>query len=329
MNDQNSIDQVLIRKLIDIIHLNLSNENFGVNELASAAAMSRSTIHRKLKLYVNKSVSQFIREVRLQKAMEILKDNLATVSETSFQVGFSSPAYFNTCFHNYFGFAPGEIKKRGLDEGGELNLKVQKDEGLSGTSQTTSIMITGGKFINEHKTALKIILAILIFISVSLNLNILNVKKTVQLNGRHLIDQDKSIALLPFKNLSKNIENQYFISGIMDDIQVQLGKLKKLRIVSGTFAREFDGRNAKMIEIARKLNVSYILSGSVQREGDKIKVIVWLIDTRFSSNIWSEIFENKVHDNFSFQSFIAQKVSSELNRLLAIKASESNKFEQF
>ena len=112
MNDVNSMDQVIIRKLTEIIHANLDDENFGVRELALASGMSRSKVHRKLKSTLKKSVSQFIREVRLQKAMEMLQQNVATVSEISYKVGFNSPAYFNSCFHHYFGYPPGEVKKR-------------------------------------------------------------------------------------------------------------------------------------------------------------------------------------------------------------------------
>jgi AraC-like DNA-binding protein len=112
MVEEPSMDQEFIRKLNETMEANLSNEQFGVNELASEMGLSRSALFRKLKLVTNKSINQFIREVRLKRAMEMLQKNIAPVSEIAFKVGFGSPAYFNTCFHEYFGYPPGEVKKR-------------------------------------------------------------------------------------------------------------------------------------------------------------------------------------------------------------------------
>jgi len=106
-----SLDQAFIKKLTDIILANLENERFGVEELSHQMGMSHTTIHRKLRSYTRLSVSQFIREVRLQKAHEMLEQNMGNVSEISYRVGFGSPTYFNKCFHEYYGYPPGEVRK--------------------------------------------------------------------------------------------------------------------------------------------------------------------------------------------------------------------------
>lgn len=111
MDEPLSLEEVFIRKLTDIILSNLKNENFGVEELSREMGMSHTTIHRKLRSYAQMSVSRFIREVRLQKAHEMLLQNLGTVSEISYRVGFGSPSYFNKCFHEYYGYPPGEVRK--------------------------------------------------------------------------------------------------------------------------------------------------------------------------------------------------------------------------
>ncbi len=115
MNDLSSIDHAFTRKLTEIIQANLENENFGVKELAHATGMSRFSLNRKLQLINQKTVNQFIRDVRLQRAMKMLRQESFTASEVAFKVGFSSPAYFSTCFSAYFGYPPGEVKKRGLN----------------------------------------------------------------------------------------------------------------------------------------------------------------------------------------------------------------------
>ena len=112
MNQPLSMDQAFLSKLNAIIRDNLQNEKFGVDDLSREMGMSYSKIHRKIKSLAKKSVSQYIREFRLQQAMEMLLNNVATVSEIAFSVGFSDPAYFSNCFHAYYGYPPGEVKKR-------------------------------------------------------------------------------------------------------------------------------------------------------------------------------------------------------------------------
>jgi class 3 adenylate cyclase/TolB-like protein len=98
-------------KSTKIIEENISNEQFGVSELAEELGMSRSNLLRKVKNLTRISASQFIRQVRLQKAMNILKQSSLTVSEVAYQVGFSSPSYFIKCFRDYYGYPPGEVGK--------------------------------------------------------------------------------------------------------------------------------------------------------------------------------------------------------------------------
>jgi AraC-like DNA-binding protein len=101
-----------IQKLTEIVEANLANENFGPDELVREAGMSHSNLNRKLKTISNQNVSQFIREVRLKKAKELLLNEDATAAEISYRVGFGSPTYFNNCFREYFGVAPGELRNR-------------------------------------------------------------------------------------------------------------------------------------------------------------------------------------------------------------------------
>ena len=98
-----------------IILENLSNEQFGVSELAEAMHMSRSNLLRKIKKQTQLSASQFIRQVRLQEAMVLLRETDSTVSEISYQVGFGSTSYFIKCFREQYGYPPGEVGKGTLD----------------------------------------------------------------------------------------------------------------------------------------------------------------------------------------------------------------------
>ena len=111
MSDSQSMDLAFILKLKEIVLANLTDEGFGVEQLAKEVGMSRANLYRKIKSIKNQDISKFIREVRLHRAMEMLQNKEGTAAEISYKVGFGSPAYFNKCFHDYYGFPPGEVKK--------------------------------------------------------------------------------------------------------------------------------------------------------------------------------------------------------------------------
>jgi len=120
-NDGNFVDRAE-----SIILENVSNEQFGVSELAEAMNTSRSNLLRKIKTHTRLSASQFIRQVRLEKGMEILKQTSLTVSEVSFQVGFGSTSYFIKCFREHYGYPPGEVGRRGDTEKDQASSSRQR-----------------------------------------------------------------------------------------------------------------------------------------------------------------------------------------------------------
>ena len=121
-------NQFLERLTVKIIE-NISNEQFGVSELANEIGMSRSNLLRKVKTLTGLSVSQFIRKIRLNEANKLLKDNDITVSEVSYKVGFSSPSYFIKCFREQFGFSPGEIHNQVFNEENDQRKEIAGIQG--------------------------------------------------------------------------------------------------------------------------------------------------------------------------------------------------------
>nr|WP_319268177.1 AraC family transcriptional regulator [uncultured Draconibacterium sp.] len=110
-NTHVTLESEFVSDLRRIVVRKLAEDSFGVNALAKEARLSRSQLHRKLKMLTGKSASCFIREIRLHRATQLLRDNNSTMAEIAYKVGFSSPSYFNKCFHDYFGYSPGEYKK--------------------------------------------------------------------------------------------------------------------------------------------------------------------------------------------------------------------------
>lgn len=319
MNLTIASDKDFILKLRVIILENLDNENFGVAELVRETGMNRSNIYRKVKAITKKSVSQFIREVRLRKAMEMLLQKETTISEISYKVGFGSPAYFNTCFHEYFGFPPGDVKKRSM-QGENLEeeytaLDIYPDP-ISHVNKDRK-----GKLSFRYRlshTLLAVALLIILVPGTYILASLVRGGSTAGYLFNLFQPVEKSIAVLPFRNLGGDPENLFLADGIMEDISNNLIRIKKLRVVSRTSTEQFRGTVKSIREIGKKLRVSYILEGTVQDFGNDVRVVVKLTDVRREQQIWSEKYDGSSPDRFLTQSDIAEKVTLELQRVLSI-----------
>ena len=128
---------------------------------------------------------------------------------------------------------------------------------------------------------------------------------------------DKSIAVLPFQNLSDEKENAYFADGMQDDILTNLSKIGDLKVISRTSVMSYrDGaRNAR--EIGKSLGVSTLLEGSVRRSGNRVRVNVQLINANNDEHIWAEDYDRELTDVFAIQTDLAQKIASALQAKLS------------
>jgi len=110
------INEPLITRIRRLIEVHMKDEGFGVSELAGEMNMARSTLHRRIRTETGITVSQFIRNARLKKALELLKTDSVTVAEAAYMTGFRSASYFSKCFRKYFGYPPVEARMRAFDE---------------------------------------------------------------------------------------------------------------------------------------------------------------------------------------------------------------------
>ena len=127
---------------------------------------------------------------------------------------------------------------------------------------------------------------------------------------------DNSIAVLPFVNLSSDTEQEYFSDGLAETLLHRLAQIKDLRVASRTSSFKFKGRNEDMREIARQLGVATVLEGSVQRQGDRVRISAQLIDGSDGSQIWSREFNDTLDDIFRVQDEIANNVAGALQTTL-------------
>jgi TolB-like protein/Tfp pilus assembly protein PilF/class 3 adenylate cyclase len=123
---------------------------------------------------------------------------------------------------------------------------------------------------------------------------------------------EKSIAVLPFENLSSDKENAYFAEGIQDEILTRLSKIADLKVISHTSTQHYKSAPENLPEIARQLGVAHVLEGSVQKNGDAVRVNVQLIKAANDSHLWADTFDRKLTDIFSVESDIAKAITSQL-----------------
>jgi TolB-like protein/Tfp pilus assembly protein PilF len=128
---------------------------------------------------------------------------------------------------------------------------------------------------------------------------------------------DKSIAVLPFENLSDDKENAYFADGIQDDVLTNLSKIGDLKVISRTSVMPYRGKASNVREIGKALGVSTILEGSVRRVGNRVRVNVQLINTANDEHMWAEDYDRDLTDVFAIQTDLAQKIAAELQAKLS------------
>ncbi|MBT9189261.1 helix-turn-helix domain-containing protein [Zobellia russellii] len=272
-----------------LVLANLSDEHFGVSELAAAMHMSRSNLLRKCKKQTQLSASQFIRQIRLQQAMELLKDSDLTVSEVSYRVGFGSTSYFIKCFREAYGCPPGEVGKKSI-------------EALAPPEET----IHQPSFLQKYKWVGVIgIPLLLVFLYL-----VIQKRSSSEAQKRALPEIEKSIAVLPFKNESSDSTNLYFVNGLMEAALGNLQKIEDLRVVSRTSVEKYRNSNKNIGEIASDLGVNYIVEGSGQKVGDQVLLNIQLIDAATDSRIWGQQYTHEVVDIFALQNEVAKKIAN-------------------
>jgi serine/threonine protein kinase/Tfp pilus assembly protein PilF len=127
---------------------------------------------------------------------------------------------------------------------------------------------------------------------------------------------EKSIAVLPFQNLSDDKENAYFADGIQDEILTRLSKIADLKVISSTSTQRYRNPSQKLSAIAKQLGVANLLEGSVQKTNDQVRVNVQLIRAASDSHLWAETFDRRLTDIFSVESEVAKAIADQLQAKL-------------
>ncbi|WP_047548051.1 helix-turn-helix domain-containing protein [Psychroserpens sp. Hel_I_66] len=306
----------LVYKLSKEIEINLNNEQFGVDSLAKSVGMSRSSLHRKLHKATGCSTSQFMREYRLKRAFEILSHEDITVSEAAYRVGFNSATYFNTCFHKFYGYTPGEVKSKTSREtyvGSELS-----------NNETENILSVNeeNRKPNRSKRKKNLLWIGLLLLMTPLALYIYQTNQTENKASLTVENttKEKSIAVLPFKNWTGNPDLEYISDGMTDAVISRLTKIGALdKVIPFTSTLKFKQTDKTIDEIGSELGVATLLQGNFQISGNQISINLQMLDSRTNEHIWSEKYvrEWKSEEIFEMQTEVVEDIADKMNALIA------------
>ncbi len=128
---------------------------------------------------------------------------------------------------------------------------------------------------------------------------------------------EKSIAVLPFENLSDDKANAYFATGIQDEIMTRLAKIADLKVISRTSTQQYQSRPGNLSQIAKQLGIAHVLEGSVQKVGEQVRVNVQLIRADHDSHVWAETYDRKLTDIFGVENDVAKSIAQSLQAKLS------------
>src|SRR5207244_4086235 len=129
---------------------------------------------------------------------------------------------------------------------------------------------------------------------------------------------EKSIAVLPFENLSRDPDNAFFTDGVQDEILADLAKVADLKVISRTSVMLYKSGNPRNLrEIGQQLGVAHVLEGSVQRTANRVRVMAQLIDARTDAHLWAQTYDRDLADVFAIQSDLAHEIANALQAKLS------------
>ncbi|GEM_PF-1567022 len=280
-----------IKKVDEVIERNIENENFGVSELASKLGMSRSSLHRKIKTKTKLTASQYLSQFRLKYAFEILKQTELTVSEVAFNVGFSSPSYFVKCFHDFYGYSPGEVSK-----------KLENGDYDSNTSDE--------RYIKKRKKIVLLSAAILLTVLIVL---------LIIINPFSPKIESYKLAILPFTYHSTDEEIR-IINGIRVELFTKLRGIEKLELLSKLTSDTYFEVDKKASEIGKESKATHVLSGEGMNENGKYILRLYLTDTKKDKDIWQESYPL----DLDYQEIVA-KISTQILEELDVEITQEEK----
>ncbi len=275
MSENSTSEQQFLKKVTEIINANLHNEQFGVKELIREMGMSRSGFHRRITKAAKMPANQLICQVRLKKALEILRETSLTVSETAYECGFHSVPYFSKCFHNYYGYSPGKACNRNETELPDETGNLQK------TSKWKKWLIPASSVI---------IFGLILFI----------LSESEYFGSDHSGNKDSTntIAILPLKFQGSD-SMKMLAGGLSEALLNHLMEIENLVIRPKTSVEQYRETTKPLKEIAKEMKVDYVIETSGWQYGDNLQFQINLADAENDNYLLREPYSaNLKEENF-------------------------------
>ncbi|MDX2444699.1 MAG: helix-turn-helix domain-containing protein [Bacteroidales bacterium] len=302
-----SMDEAFLQKLEEVVFQNLSNEHFGINDLVKEVGLSRSQIHRKLKKINGKSITQFIRELRLEEAYTLLNGKVGTAAEIAYRVGFNSPTYFNKCFHEYFGITPGEVGKKAVNKTKKSEQQLKKNFRIWSWRSASVVSFT--------------------FVMIWIAFYLFNNTKSLEDVSR----TKKTIAILPFTNSTGDSLLNYMEYAISELLINDLSRSEELTIINNQTIYEViqnvESTRTSFIsndiieDVVTRVKVESYIYGSYLLAGSTFRITLKLIDTKSSKVLETDYVEGEIDSIFSMVGTLSNKIKNYLEIVTIGKAS--------
>ena len=294
------MEKLFIEKIRQIILDHLDDDKFDVNKLASEMGWSNSHTYRKVRFITGISVNQYIKETRLKEAAKLILNSNDTISEISYKVGFSSPSYFNKCFSKFHGVTPGGYK--------EKNEKIHHVNNFEQTNFLSRI--------KNFKYFIYVLGVILLIIGL---FSFFNSKNN---------SSEKSIAVLYFDDHSPESDLQWLCNGFTEEIIEKLAGIKTILVASRTSVKQFRNSDLPIDEIAKILDVDYILESSVSKSkfSDSIRIFTQLINLN-DRHVWSNTYDETIENSLKLQNDVSKLIVKQLN--ISLSPEEAMNIEKY
>jgi adenylate cyclase len=197
-------------------------------------------------------------------------------------------------------------------------IRVYCVRGKNGDAEVQGVEKLSGRIKSQHKIVMTALILLFASVAITIVLRFYRseppqpVETSSRLNTTPLMPSKTSIAVLPFENLSGDPEQEYFSNGIANDIITDLSRFRELLVIASNTSFTYKGKPAKIKDVGQELGVRYVLEGSVQKTGEKVRINAQLIDSTTGNHLWADRYERSLSEIFSVQDEIVQKIVAKL-----------------
>ncbi|MBO0939503.1 helix-turn-helix domain-containing protein [Fibrella sp. HMF5335] len=295
-------DNTLLNRFNHRLDQQLDKATLSIDGLCHDLGVSRSTLARVVKEQTGLSLAIYIRQYRLQTAQTLLETTDLRVTEIADRVGFATSQDLSRYFANWQGSTPTEYRKQRL-----LATPAPTPEPVLSTPLTTPAP-TVPVPVSHRWPKRWLALGVLV-------LGLAGAGSWWATRPSQAT-QPVAVAVLPFENLGP-VSSQYYTEGVMEQIHGLLTYVDGLRVISRTSASRFTPNSQPLDQIARQLGVTYLLTGQVHQQTQRVKVSVELVLAADNRTVWSNSYEGQPHDLFGFMSQTAHQIAAELGQQLS------------